>query len=448
MNPRYVVAIVGGATAGAETAALLAERGVVAVVFEQNTRPYGKIEDGLPRWHEKLRQKEYATIDANLDRAGVLFVPSTKVGRDIDFRELVSDWGFTAVILAHGAWRDRRLPVEGADEYVDRGLIYQNPFIHWFNHFPEPGYDGPRYEVEDGAIVVGGGLASIDVAKVLQIEVVRAALGRRGIEEDALRIEHAGIPAVLAEHDLGWESLGLSGATLFYRRRLEDMPLLEMPEGADASRRQKVEATRRKIIDKAMQKYLFRVQPQRLPSELLVEGGRAAGLRFRHTRLEGGQVVVVPGAVDEVRAPLIVSSIGSVPEPMGGVPQRGELYDYVDRDLGRLRGYDTVFSTGNVVTGKGNIVASRRHSIETASHLIERFLGLGDGDHAGEEKLLEPLTGSAAARAREMAEWVGHRPAARPADVEAILRRVRQRQKAIGYTTYSAWIERFTSRGG
>src|SRR5262249_32044858 len=40
---RYVVAVVGAATAGAEAAAMLAERGVVVVVFEQNPRPYGKI---------------------------------------------------------------------------------------------------------------------------------------------------------------------------------------------------------------------------------------------------------------------------------------------------------------------------------------------------------------------------------------------------------------------
>jgi len=56
--PRYIVAIIGGATAGAETAALLAQRDVASVVFEQNPRPYGKIEDGLPRWHVKLRHKE------------------------------------------------------------------------------------------------------------------------------------------------------------------------------------------------------------------------------------------------------------------------------------------------------------------------------------------------------------------------------------------------------
>ena len=192
-SPRYVIGVVGGATAGAETAGLLAERGAVVVVFEQNARPYGKIEDGLPRWHVKLRQKEYETVNERLDHPNVHFVPLTRIGRDIDFRELTQEWGFTAVILALGAWRDRPLPLAGADAFIGRGLLYQNPFIYWFNHFTEPDYDGPQYEPADGAIVVGGGLASIDVMKVLQIETVRRALAQRGIQEDALHIEHAGV---------------------------------------------------------------------------------------------------------------------------------------------------------------------------------------------------------------------------------------------------------------
>ena len=111
----YVVAIIGGAAAGAQTAGLLAKRGVHSVVFEQNARPYGKIEDGLPRWHVKLRNKEYEVINRQLDRTEVYFVPLTKIGRDVDLADLANTWGFTAVTLANGAWRDRPLPGPGDD---------------------------------------------------------------------------------------------------------------------------------------------------------------------------------------------------------------------------------------------------------------------------------------------------------------------------------------------
>src|SRR5262245_13892435 len=178
----HSVAVIGGAVAGAEVAGALAERGAQVAVIEQNPRPYGKIEDGLPRWHVALRRKEYETIGENLSHPNVDYVPLTSIGRDVGFRELTRDWGFSAVVLACGAWRDRPLPVEGADAYVGRGLIYQNPFIIWFNHANEKGYRGPVFEPRDGALVVGGGLASIDVVKVLMLETTRARLRERGIE--------------------------------------------------------------------------------------------------------------------------------------------------------------------------------------------------------------------------------------------------------------------------
>src|SRR5579883_3198695 len=67
LQARKVVAVIGGATAGSEVAHILAQRGAVVAVIEQNPRPYGKIEDGLPRWHVKQRRDEYEEINSRLD---------------------------------------------------------------------------------------------------------------------------------------------------------------------------------------------------------------------------------------------------------------------------------------------------------------------------------------------------------------------------------------------
>src|SRR5437588_5456043 len=144
-SARHVVAVIGAATAGSEVAHILAERGARVIVIEQNPRPYGKIEDGLPRWHVKQRRDEYEEINKRLDHPNIEYVPQTRMGRDLDFTELVNGWSLSAVVLAHGAWRDRPFPVEGADELIDKGLVYQNPLIYWFNHYLEKAYDGPRY---------------------------------------------------------------------------------------------------------------------------------------------------------------------------------------------------------------------------------------------------------------------------------------------------------------
>ncbi len=255
---RHCVAVIGGAVAGAEIAGALAEKNTEVVVFEQNPRPYGKIEDGLPRWHLALRHKEYQAIRARLTQPGVHFVPNTRIGRDFDFRALTDEWGFTGVVLACGAWRDRPLPLEGVDAYVDKGLIYQNPFILWFNHYHEDGYSGKTYAPEDGAIVLGGGLASIDVAKALMLETTRHKLRERGIEVDIVQLEVKGVPKILAAHDLKFEDLHLEGCTIYYRRREQDMPLVEIPEGATPEREAKVRTSREKLLTKAKDKYRFR----------------------------------------------------------------------------------------------------------------------------------------------------------------------------------------------
>ena len=249
------IAIIGGATAGAEAAARLREAGALCVVFEQNDRPYGKVEDGLPMWHHALRNKEYRTIDEKLNQPGISFVPTTGIGRDVTFTELLEDWGFDLILLANGAWRDRPLPVSSADTYINRGLVYQNPFIYWFNHYREPDYNGPTYVVEDGTIVVGGGLASIDVAKVLQIELTLKALAERGIQQDTIELETQGIPKTLEKHNLSWDDLGIDGCTIYYRRRIEDMPLADPPPNATPEKIAKIESVRVRMLEKARSKF-------------------------------------------------------------------------------------------------------------------------------------------------------------------------------------------------
>jgi NADPH-dependent glutamate synthase beta subunit-like oxidoreductase len=441
---RHVVAVIGGATAGAEVAARLAERGAEVAVFEQNPRPYGKIEDGLPRWHVALRKKEYETIGEKLARPGVHFVPRTKIGRDVGFPELAREWGFSAVVLACGAWRDRPLPIEGADAYLGRGLVYQNPFIIWFNHANEAAYEGPRFEPMDGAIVVGGGLASIDIVKALMLETTRTKLAERGIEAPLLELEVKGIPKVLAAHGVRFEELGLAGCTLFYRRRVEDMPLVEEPEDASPERIEKVRKARARLLEKAQEKYLFHVEPLSAPDGLLVEGSRLVGLRFRRTRMEGGKLVATDETFER-RGPCVISSIGSIPEPIPAIAMKGELFAFSDWDTGRLPDYPTVFSVGNVVTGKGNIVASRKHAAQVSEEAIERFLGLAEDGHAGEEALAEAASAAARAEAEGVAERVAAVPPLAPDAADALLERVRGRQRTVGYGgDYRAWIEKVT----
>ena len=441
-SPRHVMAVVGAATAGSEIARILAERGALVIVFEQNPRPYGKIEDGLPRWHVKQRLDEYEEINKRLDHPNIEYVPLTRMGRELDFEDLRTRWGLSGLVLTHGAWRDRPLPVEGADQFIDRGLVYQNKLIYWFNHYPEKTYNGPRYDLSPGTIVVGGGLASIDVVKVLQIEMTLAALKARGIAADMLALEREGIEPVLAASGLKYADLGVAPCKLFYRRRVLDMPLSDIPPDAPEKRANALRQARAKILEKAQRKFLFEFQELRAPGALIVENGAVVGVNFSRTELVDGQVKIVQVGAESARAPMTISSIGSIPEPIPGIPQKGEVYTYVDQKIGLLMdGPTAVFAAGNVLTGKGNIKDSLDNGTEIGTLVAEAYLGLSNEPL----KIAEGARKDAAASGEKIAGALSTRPRIAPGDVANILHRVRQHQQAVSFDgNYRAWLAKVT----
>ena len=435
-EPRHLVVICGGAVSGSEAAAICAERGIIAVVLEQNVRPYGKIEDGLPRWHDKLRQQEYARIDENLGQSGVLFVPCSTLGRDYQLTQLRDQPGVAAVLLANGAWRDRPLALDGLARFLGKGFVYQNPFVYWFNHYEDVGYAGPAYSVSERAIVVGGGLASVDVAKIINLELYRGALRARGIEVSIVELEHMGIPKLLAEHQLRAEELGIVGATIYYRRRVRDMPIAFARDDSPAQLA-KTEGVREKMVQILAQKYLVRVEELHIPLAAIGSGEQLEGLRFRRSRWENGKLSEIPGSDYDVHGPLVVSSIGSVPEPVPGVPMKGELYDYADPAVGSVRDLRRVYGLGNVLTGKGNIKESRENARDIAGLTIGTLFGAEDGSpaqavdalHSERRKEIEPAIAQA-----ERA------PKATPEQLRTFLNPLFARQRELGYSGYAEWI--------
>jgi ferredoxin--NADP+ reductase len=439
---QHAVAVIGAATAGSEVARILAARGAIVVVIEQNPRPYGKIEDGLPRWHRKQRRDEYKAIDARLSHPNIEFVPLTRLGREVDFDDLIRAWGLSAVVLASGAWRDRPFPVEGADAFVGRGLVYQNSLIYWFNHYQEAGYSGPRYEIPQGALVVGGGLASIDVVKVLQIETALKALAARGIKVEMEELEREGLEPVAQAHGINWADLQVTPCRLFYRRRVLDMPLSDIPPDANPKRAEILRQARAKILDKAQRKYLFEFQDQSVPSGIVERNGRLAGLIVSRTEVTNGSVRIVPGSAQEFATAMVVSSIGSIPELLPGLPAEGEVYRYVDRKIGLLMDKPTlVFAAGNVLSGKGNIKDSLESGTEIGIRVAESYLGLSDESLP----LAEVQRELAHEEALKVAEAVAQQPRLPAETIRSLRERVHRLQGAAGYEgDYRTWIAKVT----
>jgi len=366
----HFIAVIGGSVSGSEAALQLAEKGFRVVVFDQLALPYGKIEDGLPKWHVKLRDKEEDAIDKKLMHPNIRFVPETRIGRDIDINDLATNWGFSAILLATGAWRDRPLPIEGIDKFKGKGLICQNQLIKWFNHCHEPGYDGPVFDMPDGAAVIGGGLASIDVIKIIMIKTVQNKLLERGIAVDLFTMER-GIDRVLDQHELTMEDLGLNGATLFYRRTSFDMPL--KPYSRE-DQREKAREVSDRMLGITMKKYKFNFMPLSLPVGIIEEDDRLKGIVFQKAEIDNGRVVAIEGSEFEFKTDLVISSIGSLPEPLTGLPFKHSLIETEENDSCKVIGFENVFAIGNAVTGRGNIAESRTHGRESAQSIMETHL--------------------------------------------------------------------------
>ena len=368
-----IVAIVGGAVAGSEAVYQFTERGVRCVVIEQNDLPYGKIEDGLPKWHAKQRKKEMELIDTRIGHELVDFLPNTQMGKDFTIEELLA-MGCSAVLMANGAWKDRSFPIKDIEQYEGDGFYYQNPFVYWYNHNEQSSYTGEQIGVEDNVLVVGGGLASIDVVKIIQVELVSRVLKERGIEIGTINLEHKGIPAALEEFNLTWDDLELEGAYLLYRRNVRNMPLTSIPGDATPEKEQKIRDTRVKILKKAQDKYLFRFKGQTQPIGIIEQEGKLVGLRMIENNVVNNKAVSKEGTEYDLYSSMVISSIGSIPEPIEGIPMEWSTYDIKNEETGEVNGLDNVFGVGNAITGKGNIRVSRIHAREVAVYVADNRL--------------------------------------------------------------------------
>jgi NADPH-dependent glutamate synthase beta subunit-like oxidoreductase len=435
----HIVAIFGGAVAGSEAANKLTERGIRCVVFEQYPLPYGKLESGLPKWHIKLRNKEELKIDEKLNHPLVDFVPSVTLGDDIDFNEVIQNWNFSAVLLATGAWKDRPLPIDGIDEYVDKGLTYQNPFVAWFNKNHDPEISEPQYQVIDNATIIGGGLASIDVAKILMIETVRLKLLEKGYQADVISLEKKGIPTILSEQGVSIEELNLKGCTLYYRRQLIDMPLSSMPENPIEKDHQVAHRVRTKIVELAQKKYLFQFKGCHQPVGKTIESGKLTGIVFQKTKVDKGKVITLDGSEYEVKSPLIVSAIGSLPEPIRGLPYTGNSFEVVESSTGQLKGYENVFALGNAVTGRGNIKESQLHGRRVSEQVMEDYFAWQSEDY---ELLFDQAVSDADQKAIRIGEQLESKMILSDDQIQSIMDRVRLLQKKSGYNgNYKLWIK-------
>ncbi len=446
LNKTHYIAVIGGSIAGSEAASLLAKKGYRVAVFDQNPLPYGKLEDGLPMWHASLRDRQEAGIDDKLDHPNIRYIPLVQIGRDIPFDNLVKDWGFSAIILANGAWDDRRLSLERIHEFEGKNLIYQNPFLYWFNHKHEPGYKGPKVEIKNNAIVLGGGLASIDVVKIIMMElVIKALKEQHQIDIDIFTLEKKGVRSILEEHQLSLESLGIVPANLVYRRAAEDMPLAQAKDNTP-ERIEKARQTSKKLIEKYVDKFMFTFIPKAVLIDEIIEDDSFEGLVFRKVELEGRKMIPTEETF-EIRSKFVVSSIGSVPKKIEHLFYEGEQLKMRPETEYHVHGYDNVFAIGNAITGKGNIMSSKKHGKEMTAKIIDAHLEemVNIDDHDALEEKLDAHNGAIRAlvdkQVDEIEKEILTHELMSPEEIKELLKKTASLNKEHEFSDYRRWIK-------
>jgi len=146
------IGIIGSGPAGLSAAYYLRKMGYNVTIFESEEKPGGMLTYGIPpyRLPKQIVEKEVVA----LTKMGVEIKTGKTVGNDVNFEDIQK--GFDGVLLAIGAWKERDIGIPG-EELMMSGL----EFLGEVNkELMEP----PGIAVA----VIGGGNASIDVARTLK----------------------------------------------------------------------------------------------------------------------------------------------------------------------------------------------------------------------------------------------------------------------------------------
>ncbi len=281
------VAVVGAGPCGLTAAQDLCNRGYGVTVFEALPAPGGMLRVGIPEYRLPAAIIEREVQDI-VDR-GVDLRLNTRV-EDV---KTLFDQGFKAVLLAVGAHKEQKLPVEGADL---PGVMPSTAFLRNVRLGSPPDISGKR------VVVVGGGNVAIDAART------------------AVR-------------------LGAAEVKVVYRRTEAEMPAL--PHEVEAARQEGI------AID-------FLVAPVEVLGTDETQGIRCQRMKLGEVD-EGGRrrPVPIPGSEFEMEVDIVFPAIGEAPDlgvlEKANVPLSGVWKAPVD-DTG-MTPIPGVFAAGDMATG-------------------------------------------------------------------------------------------------
>jgi len=148
------IAIVGAGPAGLCAAHILAQLGYAVTMFEALPVLGGMVAVGIPAFRRPAGLLEQ--MRALVDRPGIEVRLHTSIGRDLPFQQLQEE--FDAILLAVGLQQSVPLGIPG--ETMLDGVIPALQFLRQ--------YHLEQVQVRGDVAIIGGGIATIDVARLAQ----------------------------------------------------------------------------------------------------------------------------------------------------------------------------------------------------------------------------------------------------------------------------------------
>lgn len=147
------IAIIGSGPSGLTAAYFLAKEGYPVTVFESLPEPGGMLRYGIPEFRLPL-----ASFQADLKKiqeAGVEIQCNTKIGKEGISLQKLQEEGYKAIFVAIGAYKSRKLSIEGEDAL---GCMDCLTYLREIR-------SGQSQSIGKKIAVVGGGNAAIDAAR-------------------------------------------------------------------------------------------------------------------------------------------------------------------------------------------------------------------------------------------------------------------------------------------
>jgi ferredoxin--NADP+ reductase len=380
MNP-YRVAVVGSGPAGVYATDALVRSGVdVSVdIFDRLPTPYGLVRYGVAPDHPRIKSIIVA-LQKVLERDQVRFLGDVHVGVDVTTDELGEL--YDAVVFATGASVGRRLMIPGEDL---AGVCSATDFVAWYSGHPDHAHLGDTFPLDtESVVVIGAGNVALDVARLLakspqdlaQTDMPPHVLHR--LASSSIRDvhlvcrrgpEHAKFTAKELREllELGDVATDLDGGLL--------------PAGADdpmtAANLKAFADLAARDVSHAQRTLHFHFWSR--PVELLDSGGSVAAVRLEKMHEVDG-VMSPTGEVSELKAGMVVRSVGYHSTPVGTLPF-DEARGTVPHDGGRVVGPDGRTRSGQYVAGwvkrgpSGVVGTNRACAADTVSSILADLAG-------------------------------------------------------------------------